>query len=459
MSKRVLIVGAGIIGLSSAYYCLRQGMHVTVLERGAAKHNGCSFGNAGMIVPSHFVPLAAPGMVAMGLGCLGNPEAPFYIKPRLSADLWRWCYYFWRSATRTHVERSGPLLRDLHLASRACYEEWAALSDNAIALEKLGLLMLCKTAHALDKEAKAAEHARRLDVPATVLDARQTAALEPDVPMAIAGAVYYPKDCQLTPASLMAWLLKQVLALGGVIRWRTDVTGWRRQGRRLAAAQTPNGEHEADAFVLCGGSWSSALVQELGLRLPLQAGKGYSLTLPTPRRSPKICAILTEAHVAVTPMGNSLRVGGTMEIAGLDETISRRRVQGIIKAVPQYFPEYKADDFAALEPWCGLRPVSPDGLPYLGRTKAWDNLVIATGHAMMGISLGPISGKIVAEILSGQQSELNIALLRRIGLVEDLSSAQLSGRDAYFAESFEDFVGAPDTGMGVESACRSPKAY
>jgi len=271
--------------------------------------------------------------------------------------------------------------------------------------------MLCKTPHALEDEAKTAESARRLGVPAEVLDAGQTGSLDPNVRMDVAGAVYYPKDCHLSPNRLMAWLLDEVKKMGGDMVWRTEVTGWRRQGRRLEAVQTSHGDHEADEFVICGGSWSANLVKDLDLPLPLQAGKGYSVTLEEPRRLPKICAILTEARVAVTPMGKALRFGGTMEIAGLDESINPKRVQGIIRSIPQYYPDFKEEDFANLEPWCGLRPCSPDGLPYLGRTLGWENLIIASGHAMMGISLGPITGKIVAEIAGNQKLSSDVSLL------------------------------------------------
>jgi D-amino-acid dehydrogenase len=421
MAKHVLIVGGGVIGLSCAYYCLRRGMRVTVLDRNPEEHEGCSFGNAGMIVPSHFVPLAAPGMVALGLKWMWDPQSPFYIKPRPSLDLLGWCYRFWRSASREHVERSGPLLRDLHMASRACYEEWANLAGNAFGLEKRGLLMLCKTSHALEEEVTTAEQARRLGIAAEVLDAKQTSVLEPHISMDIAGAVYFPNDCHLAPRLLMKWLLAEVKKSGGEVKWQTEVSGWRRQDRRITAVQTSSshvrekkdceGELQADEFVICSGSWSTGVVRQLGLRLPLQAGKGYSVTLPRPRQLPKVCAILTEARVAVTPMGQSLRFGGTMEIAGLNENINPNRVQGIIRAIPRYYPAFKEEDFADVQPWCGLRPCSPDGLPYLGRARSLENLVIATGHAMMGISLGPITGKIVADLLAGQMTDLNLALL------------------------------------------------
>src|SRR6185312_3717959 len=153
MSKRILVIGGGVIGLSTAYYCARKGHRVTVIDRNPEQRDGCSFGNAGMIVPSHFIPLAAPGMVALGLKWMWKPESPFYIRPRLDWDLLSWAFRFWRASTPGRVRRAAPLLRDLQLASRACFEELADLTGNGFALMKRGLLMLCKTQHALDEEA------------------------------------------------------------------------------------------------------------------------------------------------------------------------------------------------------------------------------------------------------------------------------------------------------------------
>ena len=183
MPKHILIIGGGVIGLCTAYYCARHGHRVTVIERGGEQRDGCSFGNAGMIVPSHFVPLAAPGMVALGLKWMWNPESPFYIKPRVDLGFLRWGWKFFRAANDAQVQRSAPLLRDLHLASRACFEELAELSNNDFGLVRKGLLMLCKTTHALEEEAKTAEWAQRLGVPAEVLNQKQTAKLDPQIRM------------------------------------------------------------------------------------------------------------------------------------------------------------------------------------------------------------------------------------------------------------------------------------
>ncbi len=405
--KQVTILGAGVIGLSTALYCARRGMKVTVIERKAQQRDGCSFGNAGMIVPSHFIPLAAPGMVKLGLKWMWNPESPFYIKPRLNLDLMTWGLHFWKAATKGRVDAAAPVLRDLSLLSRQCYEE----IDLDFGLVKKGLLMLCKEQKTLDEEAHMAATANKLGIPAEVLDAKATAALDPAVTMDVCGSVFFPKDCHLAPGRFIAAVEEELVKLGVEMLWETEVRGFEVENGSLRAVNTTQGQVEGHEVVLCGGVWSAELAKELDLKLPMQAGKGYSLTLPNPKQLPELCSICTEARLAVTPMDGSLRVGGTMEMAGTDESITPRRVRGITRAFPDFFPAFNESDFADVKPWSGLRPVSPDGMPYLGRTQRWKNLTIATGHAMMGLSLAPATGKIIADVLGGEKSRVPLDLM------------------------------------------------
>ena len=199
--------------------------------------------------------------------------------------------------------------------------------------------------------------------------------------------------------------------MGVLFHWGTEVRDVITNGRTVEAVATTAGEIAADEFVLCGGSWSPELVRALRVSVPMQAGKGYSLTVQKPRQLPELCSIFTEARIAVTPMDGALRFGGTMEIAGLNEDITLRRVQGIVKAVPRYFPEFSASDFAGIQPWRGLRPCSPDGMPYVGRFGAYENLSTASGHAMMGLSLGPITGKLMGELLDGEPTSHALGLM------------------------------------------------
>lgn len=407
MSKSVTILGAGVIGLSTALYCARRGMQVTIIDQKPRQRDGCSFGNAGMIVPSHFIPLAAPGMVALGLKWMWNPESPFYIKPRLDADLMNWGLHFWKASTKARVEAAAPILRDLSLLSRECF----ATLGLDFGLVKRGLLMLCKKQQTLDEEAHMAKKANALGIPAEVLDAKATAAHDPAVTMDVCGSVFFPKDCHLTPGRFIAAVEEELERLGVKFLWETEVTGFAVEGGALRAIKTSKGQIEAQEVVLCGGVWSAQLAKELGLKIPMQAGKGYSLTLANPKQLPELCSICTEARLAVTPMDGALRVGGTMEMAGIDESITQRRVRGITRAFPQYFPAFEEKDFAEVKPWSGLRPVSPDGMPYIGRTQRWKNLTVATGHAMMGLSLAPATGKIVAELLAGEKPPVALDLM------------------------------------------------
>lgn len=410
--KRIVIIGGGVIGLCTAYYCLRRGHAVTVLERGSPEHDSCSLGNAGMIVPSHFVPLAAPGMIAYGLRTMWNPESPFHLKPRLDPELLDWGMKFIRAATPERVALAAPVLRDLNLASRA---EFVALADalpDKFALVQAGLLMLCRDPHTLDEEAAMARRALELGVPAEVLSADETAKLDPGARMDVAGSVYFPKDAHLSPGDFVRALTNALLAGGADFKWRHEVVGWKTNGHRITGVETLDERIvEGDEFLIAGGAWSPEIAKALGVRLPMRAGKGYSLTLREPRELPRLCSILTEARVAVTPMGGSLRVGGTMEIGGLDNAINTARVRGIIKSFVRYFPLFNEDDFTDIVPWVGHRPCSPDGLPYMGRHPRFANLSLATGHAMMGLSLAPVTGRLMSELLSDLEPSMDLSLL------------------------------------------------
>jgi D-amino-acid dehydrogenase len=409
--KTVLVIGGGAIGLCVACHAAERGHLVTLIDRDAPDADRCSMGNAGLVVPSHFIPLAAPGMVRTALKMMRDPRSPFYIKPRLSLDLLTWGWNFWRAANAQQVRHAAPILRDLHLASLTEYEKLAVSRPNSFGLSQHGLLMLCKSEQALHEEAQVASLANELGLPAQVLDKAETAAKEPGIEMDIAGAVFFPKDSHLTPQDLIQFLRTRAKELGVNLKWGAQFQSWRIDRRRVTAAITSTRTFEADEFVLCGGAWSTSIARAAGLHIPMQPGKGYSLTLPSPPQLPKLPAILTEARVAITPMGSSLRFAGTMEIAGMDTRINPARAEGIIRSVSRYYPRFAASDFENIAPWAGLRPCPPDGMPYLGRTRLCDNLTIATGHGMMGISLAPVTGRIVSQLLSDEKPDIDLSLL------------------------------------------------
>lgn len=400
------------MGLCTAYFLAREGCQVTLVERQAEGHDHCALGSAGYVSPSHVIPIAAPGMVWKGLKWMLNSRSPFYIQPRLDTDLMRWGWHFWRACTPGRVARAAPILRDLCLHSQRLFEELNDLTGDKSEYQRAGLLNVCRTQQGLEDEANGlARIANELGIEARVLDAAQTAALGLGVKLDIAGSVYFPIDAHLTPvrfAPALAGLLKE---MGVRFQWSTSIYGWRTLGNRIAAVQTTAGDLIGDEFVLTGGSWSAGMIAGLGLRLPMQPGKGYSLTLPNPRFRITKPFILKERRVAVTPMGDTLRFGGTMEIDTHRDRVRSERVEQIKAGAMAYMPELTHADFEGVKPWFGYRPVTPDGLPYVGRFGRYANLTAACGHAMLGVTLAPGTGRLVSEVICERNPSVDLTLL------------------------------------------------
>ncbi|HNR21763.1 MAG TPA: FAD-dependent oxidoreductase [Steroidobacteraceae bacterium] len=408
--KRVVVIGGGIAGLACAWYAAQDGHVVTLLDRGGPDTDRCSLGNAGMIVPSHFIPLASPGAVLRGLRSLADPRSPLRVTPRADPDYLRWCWQFLCAARASRVALAAPALRDLALLGRRGYEALTLLWPQGVPLAEHGLLMLARSAHGMREERRVAAMAQRLGMPVEILDRDAAAALEPGVDMAIVGAVRYPLDAHTVPQRVVATLVAGLADAGVDLHWNTEVTGLERKGARVSGAVTDAGVVGGDEFVIAGGAWSAALARDIDLPLPLLSGKGYSFMLPAPRARLHACAVLTEDFVAVTPMGDALRFAGTLELCGLDRSIDQRRVAAMVDAIPRYYPQFGPADFAGITPWAGLRPCTPDGLPFLGRTRRADNVLLATGHAMMGVTLAPASGRIISDLIAGRDPSVPISL-------------------------------------------------
>lgn len=414
--KHVVVIGGGVTGLASAWYLAQDGHRVTVVDRGARDGDRCSLGNAGLVTPSHFVPLASPGALREGLKSLFDPKGALRVAPRLERDYLQWCWQFLCASTEARVERAAPAFRDLLMMSREGYRELDSLWRGSFGFTQNGLLVLCAGQHALDEEIETAEFSKRLGMPVEILDAKQVAAIEPGIEARIVGAARYPLDSHLVPHRLVSTLTRALEEAGVGFAWNTEARSLRLEGTRIAEVigfeQDTRAERRfgADEFVLAGGIWSSQLARSVGLRLPMQAGKGYHLMLPAPRVRPRACALLIEARIAVTPMDDSLRFAGTLELSGIDLTRDRRRVEAMIEAIPRYYPELTRADLEGLEPWAGLRPCSPDGLPYLGRTRHASNLVLAAGHAMLGVTLAPATGQIVRDVIAARAPAVDIGL-------------------------------------------------
>ena len=401
------IIGGGIMGLSSAYYLNKSGHKVTIIDQGDLK-DGCSFGNAGMIVPSHFIPMATPGMISKGIRWMFNSTSPFYVKPRLSGDLIKWGYQFYKHSTKEHVERSIPALKEISLLSKAMYQQLAKELPFDFGYNERGLMMLFQNAETEKEERETAHLANKIGIEAHLLSPEEVQKLEPDVKVKVRGGVYFPGDGHLTPQALVSQLITFLKVRGVTFQTQTTVEDFIIESERIKLIKTSKGEFYFEEVVIAAGSWSGLLAAKLDLSLPMQAGKGYSFTLQKVEKNIRIPSIFLEARVAITPMGNTLRFGGTMEISGVDHTISMNRVKGIVDSIPRYYPDMKVAMPMKENVWHGLRPCSPDGLPYIGRSKKIRNLILATGHSMMGVSLGPGTGKLISEIVNQENPSISL---------------------------------------------------
>jgi D-amino-acid dehydrogenase len=403
--KDVVIIGGGVVGLWCAWHLVREGKQVTVIDRNELI-DGCSFGNAGMIVPSHFTPLASPGIISKGIRWMFRKDSPFYIRPRLNLELAQWLYLFYRSTTKKHVSESASLLKDLHEESRELYRMLNQSPGFNFGFEQKGILMLYKTEAAEKDEIETAEAAHQLGIEAIQLSVERLKEVEPGLQMSVKGAMYYPGDAHLIPQLFMQQMISHLNQSGVEFYTSKTVTGIQDDRERNCTVLLKDGEIiSCKNVIVASGSWSGKLMQKSGYYLPMQDGKGYSMILKSPPLMPVIPSILHEARVAITPMGNDLRISGTLEISGMDDLIKEHKVNGILKSVPEYYPEMDMTNPGQV--WYGYRPCTPDGMPYVGRFKKDSNIILATGHAMMGLSLAPATGRMVVEVLQKNPKNWN----------------------------------------------------
>jgi len=408
---QITIIGAGVIGLSTAYYLQLAGHEVTIIDRGNGTNN-CSFGNAGYISPSHFIPLASPGIVAQGLKWMLSSTSPFYIKPRLSTSLLKWGLKFYANANEKIVAQNAPHLNNILQLSRKLMVDLDSDLDHGFHLETKGCLMLYKSAQTGHHEAELAHEAKKYGMDAPVLSRSEVQAMEPDVAVDVLGGVYFPIDCHLHPVRMMETLHHKIVEMGVKIFFEHEVEDFETKNQKVVAVITDKGKINTDHLVVAAGSWLEVVTSKLGINLLLQPGKGYSVTYSGRQKNLKHPAILVDDRVAMTPMGSELRVGGTMELCGINQDINMTRVKPIIIAANNYYPDINIEVPPIDKVWSGLRPCSPDGLPYIGNSTHHTNVTIAGGHAMVGISLAAATGLLVRQLIQKEKTEIPMDAFR-----------------------------------------------
>ncbi|MEO0008612.1 MAG: hypothetical protein RJA20_2808 [Bacteroidota bacterium] len=418
---KAAIIGGGIIGLSSAYYLNQAGWDVTVFEREDLSDN-CSFGNMGYLSPSHFVPLAQPGVVSQGILWMFDQKSPFYVRPELSWPLIDWGLKFVRACNTRNVERSARPMTDLLLLSRKLTAEWARSDEFAFEYHENGCINYYRTEKYEKGELETVRAGRDLGLDIRILSREEIHELEPELKPDVRGGAWYRDDAHLHPNSLMRELKSVLERKGVMIRTNTEVTGIEKKSGKINTLRLSDGSAwTGDLVVLAAGSWSREVARMAGEYLPVMPGKGYSMTVDVAHQPLKHPCILLESKVAITPWEKKLRIGSTMEIGKVNDRILLPRVQGILEAVPKYLPGYTDDpafremsDLTKLKEnlrskvWYGFRPLSVDGLPYIGYAKKTSNLIIASGHAMLGLSFGAGTGKLVTELADGKPTSVGV---------------------------------------------------
>ncbi len=407
--KDVLVIGGGVIGVSASYYLARRGFRVTLVEADEICA-GASYGNAGFILASHIIPLAAPKALGQGFKWLLDPESPFYIKLRPSLELASWLWRFRAACRWPRVRRSMRLLRELSRRSVELYQELSNVEGLNFGYQQKGYLKLFNTAQAYQHALAEAELLREFGIEVRLLTPAEIPEIEPNILPRATGALYFPYDAHLIPADFVIQLSRVIKDMGVDIRRSTEVLGFETVSEKILAVQTTRGNFQPGQVVLAGGAWSPGLAENLNIRLPLQPAKGYSLTYKRAENSPAMPLLLSEAAVAVTPMAGMIRLAGTLELAGWDRSINKRRVNAIVRKAREYLPDI--DHLEPVEIWRGFRPCLPDGLPVIGRSARYKNLILATGHATIGMALGPVTGRLVSLIAAHETPEINLAGLR-----------------------------------------------
>ncbi|APQ18356.1 NAD(P)/FAD-dependent oxidoreductase [Maribacter hydrothermalis] len=407
MNKNVVVIGGGIVGLCTAYFLNKEGFEVTVIDKGDIT-SGASFVNAGYITPSHIIPLASPGMIAKGIKMMFNSASPFYMKPRLDADFLKWSWQFHKSSTPAKVEKAIPLIKEINLISRELFTDIKNSGDlGDFQLERKGLLMLYKTEASYLHEKKVADRVAFEGLEVTELNKEELKTLEPNVQIDAEGAIHYECDGHTTPTEVMPKLLNYLIQQGVSINTNEEVLDIKSSNGILKEIITDKDNYKPAEVVMAAGSWSGELAKKLNLSLSLQGGKGYRINVER-ETGISIPAILMESKMAVTPMNGFTRFAGTMEFSGNNTIVRKERVLAIANGAHSFYPELEINSAEINSAKTGLRPVSPDGLPYIGKSTSIKNLTIATGHAMMGWSLGPVTGKLVSEVISNKKTSMDI---------------------------------------------------
>lgn len=404
----VIVVGAGVVGLASALALLERGRSVRVLDAGRVG-GGSSHGNCGTLTPSHAGPLYAPGMIGKAVRWMLTPDAPFYVRPSVDPALWQWMLHFAQRCNVRDWTRAARSRSAILGASRQAFPDWVQRYRLDCSFTETGADCIFRDPREMDAYVAQLPALAELGIAAEVIDADAYLQQEPAVRAGIAGAVRYPDDAHLRPDRYVAELARAVGERGGVIEAQCEATALDARDGAMRVT-TSRGERAADDVVLAAGAWSPLLARSLRmrwLRKAIQPGKGYSITYSRPGLAPRRPLTLHERKVCVTVWDDGYRLGSTMEFSGHDRTLNRRRLDALERGAAEYL--HAPVGPVKQEEWYGWRPLTWDDTPIIGRAPGQQHLWLATGHGMLGVSMSPSSGRLLAELVTGEAPHIDPA--------------------------------------------------
>lgn len=402
-SRSILIVGGGVIGMSTAYELASRGAKVTVLDQGAPGF-GCSYGNAGWITPCFAMPLPMPGMFLKSIKWLLDPLSPLHIQPRPSLLLARWLYRFLTAMNEPQMKRSVKALVDLSKYSLDFYMNLEHLTKSKTHFEQKGLLMVSRTDEGLASAINEMNLVAEQGIPGQLLNETQLREFEPSLQGKLKGGVYFSKEAHAEPLKIVEAFRAGALAQGVEIVSGTEVYDFEMQGSKIKSVLTTKGTFTADVVVMATGSWSNRIGKRLGLKVPILGGKGYSIIVPKFENAPRVPIMIVEKKIAVTPRDSTVRLAGTLELVHEDYSITIKRLNNILKGSREFLPI--PENVEIKEVWRGLRPCTPDGVPLIGFSKRVPNLFYVTGHQMLGLQSAPGSARVAADLLLGSANPM-----------------------------------------------------
>jgi D-amino-acid dehydrogenase len=407
--KEILIIGGGVIGVCIAYYLTAEKYDVTLVEKNQIC-SGSSHGNAGLISCANPIPMAEPGVIKKGLRWMLDAEGPFYIKPRLDPALLRWVLGFRAACREKPMRRAIDVTLAMRRISKQLTAELSAEDKLSFGWQHKGRMLVYQKNDSLKDGIETLNFLNQYGVSGKILDSEGVRELDPNIQPSVVGGIYYPDYEHVLPERYVNGMARIAEDRGAVLKTDTEVIGFETTAKRISKVVTTRGDYSPDQIVLAAGSWSPVIAKDLGLRVPIQPAKGYSITVKRTPGCSEIPLSLADHKVAVTPMGEQLRFSSNLELVGYDASINRRRIAAARRAVNLYLAGI--DELELIQIWSGFRPNTPDTLPIIERNDAYANLILATGHDMLGMTHSLITGKLVSEIVGGKKPSIDLEPFR-----------------------------------------------